>query len=131
MISSIDIGSIIVPEQIQTLDGIVNGVENTEITFPDEEILSKLKTYLKANEIRFRTGKTVSVPSVFVKPSTALYHADTIALEMETGSLFYYAKKNNIKAAAIHVVSDNMNYHLYESQQKRYDTISKLSKIAI
>jgi purine-nucleoside phosphorylase len=126
---TLDIGSVIVPDQIQALDGLVNGIEKVEITYPDADSLLKVKYFLERNLISFRVGKTVSIPGVFVKPEKELYHVDAIALEMESSSLFYYAKKNNIKAAAIHVVSDNTNHHLYEDQKKRYDTIYRLSQI--
>lgn len=127
--NSLDIGSVIVPDQIQALDGLVNGIEKIEITYPDADSLLKVKYFLERNLIPFRVGKTVSIPGVFVKPEKKFYHTDVIALEMESSSLFYYAKKNNIKAAAIHVVSDNANHHLYEDQKKRYDTIYRLSQV--
>jgi purine-nucleoside phosphorylase len=126
---TLDIGCVIVPDQIQALDGLVNGIEKIEITYPDADSFSKVKYLLERNLIPFRVGKTVSIPAVFVKPEKEIYHKDTIALEMESSSLFHYAKKNSIKAAAIHVVSDNANHHLYEDQKKRYDTISRLSQI--
>ena len=126
---TLDIGSVIVPDQIQALDGLVNGIEKTEITYPDVDSFLKVKQILEKNRIQFRVGKTVSIPGVFVKPGIELYHKDTIALEMESSCLFHYAKKNNIKAAAIHVVSDNSKYKLYEDQKKRYDTICMLSHI--
>jgi purine-nucleoside phosphorylase len=127
--NTLDIGSIIVPDQIQALDGLVNGIENVEITYPDADSFLKVKYFLERNFIQFRVGKTVSIPGVFVKPEKSLYHANAIALEMESSSLFYYAKKNNIKAAAIHVVSDNTIHHLYEDQKKRYDAIYRLSQV--
>jgi purine-nucleoside phosphorylase len=126
---TLDIGSIIVPDQIQALDGLVNGIEKIEVTYPDADMFLNVKYQLEGNLIPFRIGKTVSIPGVFVKPEKEFYHKDTIALEMESSSLFYYAKKNNIKAAAIHVVSDNTNHRLYEDQEKRYDTIYRLSQI--
>lgn len=126
---TLDIGSIIVPDQIQALDGLVNGIEKMEITYPDSDSFLKVKFLLEKNLIPFRVGKTVSIPGVFVKPPEEIYHKDTIALEMESSSLFHYSRKNNIKAAAIHVVSDNANHHLYEDQKKRYDTIYRLSQI--
>lgn len=127
--NTLDIGSIIVPDQIQALDGLVNGIENVEIAYPDTDSFLKVKYFLERNFIQFRVGKTVSIPGVFVKPQKESYHTDAIALEMESSSLFHYAKKNNIKAAAIHVVSDNANHHLYEDQKKRYDTIYWLSQV--
>lgn len=126
---SLEIGSVIVPDQIQALDGLVNGIEKIEITYPDASLFLKVKDFLERNLIPFRVGKTVSIPGVFVKPEKEFYHKDIVALEMESSSLFHYAKKNNIKAAAIHVVSDNANHHLYEDQKKRYDTIYLLSQV--
>jgi purine-nucleoside phosphorylase len=116
---SLMVGDCVIPVNAQSLDGVLQTVENVNYSIPDENLTHAIKNILNLSGEKCIMGKVVSVPSVFVKPNSGLYDDDLDVLEMETACLFYYTKKLNIRSAGILIVSDTINHKLYHAQEKK------------
>jgi len=123
MLSEMKVGDFVIPSKIQALDGIIKLCENESYALPDYSFLHKIKSIFDEKDILYYSGKSISIPSVFVKPKKELYDNDLIALEMELASVCYYAKKLDIKSAGVLVISDTVNKTLLDSQKDRYESM--------
>lgn len=119
----------VIPIKAQSLDGVLQAVENVNYSTPDENLTHYIINILNLCGEKCIMGKVVSVPSVFVKPNSMLYDDDLDVLEMETACLFFYTKKLNIKSAGILIVSDTINHKLYHSQERRYEKMLNVFRI--
>ena len=119
------IGDYIVPNKVQSLDGIIKVLEDVDYTYPSEELKKRIiKSLISAGE-DFKEGTTISVPTTFWHPDESKYDQEAIALEMEFASLCYFSSKFNIKTAGLLVVSDTANHSLKDDPTLRYKNIIK------
>lgn len=127
--TNIKIGDIVLPSQVQALDGILTTFEATSYTQPNNDLLQLLTDVFGKEKMKYKKGKTVSIPSVFTKIDRNLFDSDVLALEMETSTFLYYTARETIKSVAILVISDTEKHKLTDVQNNRY--ISMLNVIGI
>lgn len=125
---SIDVGDILVPRDVQALDGILPFLEGENYSAPDPDLLESLKGILSKNSIHFTECKTVSVPSVTAQPKSQFIDKDVVGLEMECASFLHFSQKRGMKAVALLVISDTKHKKLIDNngdyKQKMVEILS-------
>lgn len=116
----IEIGSYVIPNCVQALDGLIKIISEENYTKPNKHLLKKIVNVIDKNNEKYNLGKTVSVPSTFFQPSKENLDTDCIALEMEFSSICYVSEKLEMKCGGILIISDNEEHSLLDDQSLVY-----------
>lgn len=116
----IEIGSYVIPNKVQALDGLLKVVFNIDYSKPDEIVVKKIKNALDINNEKYMEGKSVSVPSTFFQPAKDKLDDDNIALEMEFSSICHLSDKLGMKCGGILIISDNEEHTLLDDKTLLY-----------
>ncbi len=110
----IKIGEIVLPEKSIIGDGTCRYFAETEDVFgketkPDGELLKKVKQTLSKMNIDFKHTQNFSVDTLSGQflIMDHIFKTGSNTLEMETSALFFIANLLDLKAVAIHNISDN------------------------
>lgn len=117
----IEIGSYVIPNNVQALEGLLKVVFEVDYSKPNKLIVQKIKNALDINNKQYYVGKTVSVPCTFFHPNRNEVDTDSIALEMEFSSLCYISEKLEMKCGGILIISDNEEHSLLEDNTVVYN----------
>lgn len=131
---NLDVGSVCILEKSYHFDGIYHPIDpKRKVSFPDDDLNSKLKQILKENKISFEEGPNVSVPAVTfqMKHANKEYQKiQPVSLEMETASCFARSKDLGIRAVAAVVISDNKTSRIGGTAKKKLLVNSKLGLLS-
>jgi len=116
----IEIGSYVIPNKVQALEGLLKVVFDVDYTKPNKLVTQKIKNALDINNEIYIEGKSVSVPSTFFQPPKDKLDVDNIALEMEFSSISYLSEKLGMKCGGILIISDNEEHSLLEDKTLVY-----------
>jgi purine-nucleoside phosphorylase len=120
IMKGIEIGSYVIPNCVQALDGLIKVISEENYSKPNEFMLQKIVNAVEKNNERYILGKTVSVPSTFFQPPKEKLDTDCIALEMEFSSICYVSEKLEMKYRGILIVSDNEEHSFLDDQSLVY-----------
>jgi len=131
---NLDVGEFVIPEKAHHFEGVPFLAKMKEMfSLPDEILKEKIKFVMGKNELDFKMGENISVPSVMFQ----LPHANKeykkikpLTLEMEFAAFCFRAKEMGIRGAGILIVSDNKK-HSIRKKEKRSVAMLKLSKTII
>lgn len=129
--SEVNIGDIILPNQVQALEGILTTYEKILYSHPNGDLLQLLAHVFDKENLKYKKGKTVSTPSVFTKVDRSLFDSDVLALEMEASAFLYFSTKESIEGASILVISDTEYHKLTDIQTNRYLSMLKIMNIIL
>lgn len=141
---NLKIGDIVLPEKSVIGDGTCRYFAETKDVFgnetePNAELLNSLKQTLSKMNIGFKTTKNFSVDTLSGQflIMDHIFKTGANTLEMETSALFFISKLLDLKAVAIHNISDNsiINKSLFsgrnesEREAKRFTQRVTIPKI--
>ena len=125
---NINIGSVVVPNQIYHFDGIYHGIRlDKKMSLPDKEL---------KNKIKFVNGNDISVPAVsFQLPhdNKEYKKINPLTVEMELASCLSRAKEIGIRSVGVLIISDNRSKGIHEKDVKntRNNAKTKVVKVII
>jgi Purine-nucleoside phosphorylase len=125
----IEIGSYIIPNNVQALDGLLKIVYNADYSRPNELVTENIKRALDVYGEKYIEGKSVSVPSTFFQPAKEKLDIDTIALEMEFSAICYLSEKLGMNCGGVLIISDNEDHTLLDDRTLLYKNWVNLFKI--
>lgn len=110
----VKIGDIIVPNAAMIDEGTSKHYldDDCMITKPSEDLLSKTKSILKANDLVYREGKVWSTDAIFretARKATYYQQQGVLGVEMEMSALFAVAQYRGVDLGGILVVSDDIS----------------------
>lgn len=121
----LNVGDYVIPQKVQCLDGVTSVQNNIDFTYPDENLFLRITKSFDKENLKYKKGTTISVPTTFWHPSETKYDKNAIALEMEFSSLCHFSQKLSIKSAGVLVISDTSNHSLLDNRELRYKNIFK------
>lgn len=105
-------GDIILTDRAIRDEGVSHHYQPPEkYSYADPSLKYRLEETLNSNEVKFLSGDTwtTDAPYCETKDEVLYYQSEDVqVVEMEIASLFALAKKRNVKAASIVIVSDSL-----------------------
>ncbi len=123
---TLEVGDCVILTETQALEGVLQFLENTSYSYPDNNLSTDIMVILDKKELAFTKVKVVSVISSFAQTNWKCFDNDVDVLEMETSCLFHYAKKLDMKSVAVLIISDTKDHKIYYSQEERYKKMIKV-----
>lgn len=117
--NNMKVGDIIVPTEVQTLDGVSAKLGAGPYTAPNPDMVEKISAALERSDILFRRGKSVSVPATFWHGDETQIDLDAIALELEFAAFCHCAQSVGIKAGGLLIISDTKEQGLLDERPPR------------
>jgi hypothetical protein len=116
---SLRVGDCVVPNQVQTLDGVTARLGAGPYTTPNPKMIETISAVLKQRHIPFQTGKSVSVPATLWHGDETQIDPDAIALELEFAAFCHCSHAAGITAGGLLVISDTKEQGLLEKRPPR------------
>jgi len=108
------VGDLVVPSQVQTLDGVTTRLGAGTYTAPNVEMTEIISGVLQRSQLPFLSGKTVSVPATFWHGDESQIDPDAVALELEFAAFCHCARTAGIKAGGLFVISDTRQQRMLD-----------------
>lgn len=110
-------------------------IKESKYAFPDKKLTLKLENMLARDGMQFYKGTTWSIDTPYAETKEEINHyrhEGVLTVEMEAAALFAVAKRRNVKAAALFVISDLLGreWSGFKDSDYKVNGYKKLARIA-
>ena len=110
---SVEIGSFVVPSEAIIDEGTSRHyIEGSKISRPDRLLFSAIVESCRKLEVPFHVGKLWTTDAIYRETASKIERfrkMGALCVDMETSAVFTLAKFRDVRAAALHIVSDSLS----------------------